>query len=45
LKNEKIFAEPAVKHRRPVGYNEPLLSGYTEVRHLLEPGELESWKH
>ncbi|RGB37484.1 hypothetical protein C1646_756810 [Rhizophagus diaphanus] len=26
---------------RPVGYNEPLLPSYTEVHHLLEPGELE----
>jgi hypothetical protein len=41
LNGEKIFAEPAVKHRRPVGYNEPLLPSYTEVRYLLKPGELE----
>ncbi len=41
LKGKKIIARPSVKHRRPVGYNEPLLPSYTEVRHLLEPGELE----
>ena len=29
---------------RPIGYNEPLLLSYTEVRHLLEPGELEGWR-
>ncbi|CAB5123181.1 unnamed protein product [Rhizophagus irregularis] len=42
LKGKKIIARPSVKHRRPVGYNEPLLPSYTEVRHLLEPGELEA---
>jgi hypothetical protein len=41
LKGKKIIARPSVEHRRPVGYNEPLLPSYTEVRHLLEPGELE----
>ena len=41
LKGKKIIARPSVKHRRPVGYNESLLPSYTEVRHLLEPGELE----
>ena len=41
LKGKKIIARPSVKHRRPVGYNEPLLPSYTEVQHLLEPGELE----
>ncbi|GES83474.1 hypothetical protein RCL_jg27732.t1 [Rhizophagus clarus] len=41
LKGKKIIARPSVKHRRPVGYNEPLLPSYTEVRHLLEPGKLE----
>ncbi|GET02980.1 hypothetical protein RCL_jg1358.t1 [Rhizophagus clarus] len=41
LKGKKIIARPSVKHKRPVGYNEPLLPSYTEVRHLLEPGELE----
>ncbi|GES76686.1 hypothetical protein RCL_jg17326.t1 [Rhizophagus clarus] len=30
-----------VEHRRPVCYNKPLLPSYTEVWHLLEPGELE----
>ncbi|EXX68731.1 hypothetical protein RIR_jg5510.t1 [Rhizophagus irregularis DAOM 181602=DAOM 197198] len=41
LKGKKIIAKSSVKHRRLVGYNEPLLPSYTEVRHLLEPGELE----
>jgi hypothetical protein len=41
LKGKKIIARPSIEHRRPVGYNEPLLPSYTEVRHLLEPGELE----
>ena len=41
LKGKKIIARPSVKHRRPVGYNEPLLPSYTEVHHLLEPGKLE----
>jgi hypothetical protein len=44
LKGKKIIARPSVKHRRPVGYNEPLLSSYTEVWYLLEPGELEGGK-
>ena len=44
LKGKKIIAKPSVEHRRPVGYNEPLLPSYTEVRHLLEPGKLEGWK-
>jgi len=41
LKGEKIIAKPAVKHGRAVGYNESLLPTHTEVRHLLETGELE----
>ncbi|CAB4439975.1 unnamed protein product [Rhizophagus irregularis] len=41
LKGKKIIARSSVEHRRPVGYNEPLLPSYMEVRHLLEPGELE----
>jgi hypothetical protein len=41
LKGKKIIARPSVEHRRLVGYNEPLLPSYTELRHLLEPGELE----
>ena len=41
LKGKKIIAKPAVKHRRPVGYDEHPLAAHTEVRHLLEPGELE----
>ena len=44
LKGKKIIARPSVKHRRLIGYNEPLLPSYTEVRHLLEPDELEGWK-
>ncbi|CAG8689262.1 24673_t:CDS:2, partial [Gigaspora margarita] len=32
--------KPSVKYRRLVNYNEPLLSNYTEVYHLLEPGKL-----
>ncbi|CAB5157382.1 unnamed protein product [Rhizophagus irregularis] len=31
LKGKKIIARPSVEHRRPVGYNEPLLPSYTEV--------------
>ncbi|CAB4414108.1 unnamed protein product [Rhizophagus irregularis] len=41
LNGKKIIARPSVEHRRPVGYNELLLPNYTEVRHLLEAGELE----
>ncbi|RGB26005.1 hypothetical protein C1646_770991 [Rhizophagus diaphanus] len=41
IKRKKIIARPSVKHRRLVGYNEPLLPSYTEIRHLLESGELE----
>ncbi|GES87346.1 hypothetical protein RCL_jg22202.t1 [Rhizophagus clarus] len=41
LKGKKIIAKPSVEHRRSVGYNELLLPSYTEVWHLLEPGELE----
>src|SRR6266480_4902624 len=44
LKSKKIIASPSVKHRRSFGYNEPLLPSYTEVRHLLEAGELEGWR-
>ncbi|PKK59948.1 hypothetical protein RhiirC2_719458 [Rhizophagus irregularis] len=44
IKGGKIIARPSVKHRKPVGYNEPLLSNYTKVRHLLESGELEGGK-
>ena len=41
LKGKKIIAKPAVKHRRPVGYNESLLSNNIKVCYLLESGELE----
>ena len=41
LKGKKIIVRLSVEYRRPVGYNEPLLSSYTEVWHLLEPSELE----
>ncbi|GBB87748.1 hypothetical protein RclHR1_14230002 [Rhizophagus clarus] len=41
LKGKKIIARPSVKHRKPIGYNESLLLNYTEVQHLLKPGELE----
>ena len=44
LEGEKIFADPAVKHKRPIGYNEPLLLFDIKVWHLLEPGELEGWR-
>ena len=40
LKGKKIIAKPSVKYRRLVGYNESLLSSYTEVQHLLESDEL-----
>ena len=38
---QKKFAKPSVKHRQPVGYNESPLPTHTEIRHLLEVGELE----
>jgi hypothetical protein len=41
LRGEKIVAKPAVKHRRPIGYDEPQLSYYDSVRYFLKPGELE----
>jgi hypothetical protein len=44
IKMKKVYAKPSWPARRPIGYNEPLLSSYTEVRHLLEPGELEGGK-
>ncbi|CAG8777183.1 6675_t:CDS:2, partial [Cetraspora pellucida] len=44
LESGKIFADPAVKHKRPIGYDEPLLSSDVKVQHLLEPGELEGWR-
>nr|CAG8678454.1 4290_t:CDS:2 [Entrophospora candida] len=44
FKMKKVYARPSWPARRPIGYNEPLLPSYTEVRHLLEPGELEGRK-
>jgi hypothetical protein len=41
LNGEKIIAKPAVKHRRPIGFDEPYLEYYDLVRYLLKPGELE----
>ncbi|CAJ0630226.1 10735_t:CDS:2 [Entrophospora sp. SA101] len=41
---EKIIADPSVKHRRPIGFNEPRLSYKDSVLYLLEPGELEFGK-
>ena len=41
LKGEKIIADPSVKHRRPIGFDEPRLTYYNSVRYLLKPGELE----
>ncbi|CAH1770021.1 9694_t:CDS:2, partial [Entrophospora sp. SA101] len=41
LKGEKIIADPAVKHRRPIGFDEPRLTYKDSVLYLLEPGELE----
>ena len=41
LNGEKIIAKPAVKHRRPIGFDEPCLSYYDLVRYLLKSGELE----
>ncbi|CAG8755617.1 15026_t:CDS:2 [Cetraspora pellucida] len=41
LKGEKIFAEPVVKYRRPVEFDEPHLSYKNFVQYLLKPGELE----
>ncbi|CAG8486673.1 1715_t:CDS:1 [Ambispora gerdemannii] len=38
LKGEKIFADPSVKHRRPIGFDEPRLSYKDSVLYLLEPG-------
>ncbi|CAG8824183.1 27557_t:CDS:1, partial [Dentiscutata erythropus] len=28
LKGKRIIAKPAIKHRRPIGYDEPCLSYY-----------------
>jgi hypothetical protein len=44
LKGEKIIADPSVKHRRPIGFDEPRLTYYNSVRYLLKPGELEFGK-
>jgi len=44
LKGEKIIADPSVKHRRAIGFNEPRLSYKDSVLYLLEPGELEFGK-
>ena len=44
IKGEKIIADPSVKHRRPIGFNEPRLSYKDSVLYLLEPGELEFGK-
>ncbi|CAG8570021.1 10086_t:CDS:1 [Acaulospora colombiana] len=44
LKGEKIIADPSVKHRRPIGFNEPRLTYKDSVLYLLEPGELEFGK-
>ncbi|CAG8485095.1 2401_t:CDS:1 [Acaulospora colombiana] len=41
LKGEKIIAKPAVKHKRPIGFDEPRLSYKDFVRYLLKSGELE----
>ena len=41
LNGEKIIAKPAIKHRRPIGFDEHCLSYYDLVRYLLKPGELE----
>ncbi|CAG8857197.1 8721_t:CDS:1, partial [Gigaspora margarita] len=42
LEGKKIFADPAVKHKRPIGYDKPLLLSDVKVQHLLELGKLES---
>ncbi|RHZ78663.1 hypothetical protein Glove_158g91 [Diversispora epigaea] len=44
LKGEKIIADLAVKHRRPIGFDEPRLTYKDSVLYLLEPGELEFGK-
>ena len=44
LKGEKIIADPSVKHRRPIGFDEPRLTYKDSVLYLLEPGELEFGK-
>nr|CAG8608693.1 15739_t:CDS:1 [Entrophospora candida] len=41
LKGEKIIADPAIKHRRPIGFDEVRLTYKDSVLYLLEPGELE----
>lgn len=41
LNGKKIIAKPAVKYRRPIGYDEPCLFYYDIVRYLLKPGKLE----
>ena len=40
LKGKKIIAKPAVKHRRPIGYDEIRLTHNDSVRYLLDAGEL-----
>ncbi|RHZ57327.1 hypothetical protein Glove_390g46 [Diversispora epigaea] len=44
LKGEKIIANSAVKHHRPIGFNKPILSYRDSVLYLLEAGELEFGK-
>ena len=41
LKGKKIIAKPAIKHRRPIRYDEFCLSHFDIVRYLFKPGELE----
>ena len=41
LNGEKIIAKSAIKHRRPIGFDEPCLSYYDLVRYLLKSDKLE----
>jgi hypothetical protein len=44
IKMKKVIAKPSYPAYRPIGSKEIPLSSNTEVRHLLESGELESGK-
>ena len=44
IKKKTVNARPSWPARRPTGYNESILPSHTEVRYLLEPGDLEGGK-
>ena len=41
IKKKNVNARPSWPARRPTGYDESTLPSHTEVRYLLEPGDLE----